>query len=231
MADAISTWLFGIYEKANPSNVVYGLLGDTAPQPSGGGAGHEQVVMPMRSPVLIWRGRPDLLTMTVPIMFDGHATDTEVYSQSIRLGRMFRPKDAAREPPVVRIDALGSIIPYKWLDWVITGLEWGTDGIASGQMQRTRQTHIVTLTEYVPDERITAQHSKESSAKRRKDSKARGNPSQSKASAYTVRSGDTLSGIAARLNVKGGWRALADAQKPPINDPRTLRVGQVLRLP
>lgn len=47
---------------------------------------------------------------------------------------------------------------------------------------------------------------------------------------YTVRSGDTLSGIAQRLyGAAYKWRQIADLNG--IRDPRTLRVGQVLRLP
>jgi D-alanyl-D-alanine carboxypeptidase-like protein/LysM domain-containing protein len=49
---------------------------------------------------------------------------------------------------------------------------------------------------------------------------------------YTVKSGDTLSTIARRLNIPGGWQALyrlnADAIGP---DPDLIPVGLVLRLP
>ncbi|GAA4736305.1 resuscitation-promoting factor protein RpfA [Amnibacterium soli] len=48
---------------------------------------------------------------------------------------------------------------------------------------------------------------------------------------YTVRSGDTLQGIAARHHVAGGWRALADANAAHIAHPGQIFPGQVLRLP
>jgi nucleoid-associated protein YgaU len=46
---------------------------------------------------------------------------------------------------------------------------------------------------------------------------------------YTVRSGDTLQAIAARLHVTGGWQALADAAR--LAHPDHIRPGQVLHLP
>ena len=48
---------------------------------------------------------------------------------------------------------------------------------------------------------------------------------------YTVRSGDTLQGIAARHRIAGGWRALADANTALIAHPGQIFPGQVLRLP
>ncbi|CAI3793587.1 LysM peptidoglycan-binding domain-containing protein [Pseudarthrobacter sp. MM222] len=48
---------------------------------------------------------------------------------------------------------------------------------------------------------------------------------------YTVRSGDTLSKIAAQLGVAGGWQQLADANTATISNPNLVFPGQVLRLP
>ena len=51
-------------------------------------------------------------------------------------------------------------------------------------------------------------------------------------SRYAVRPGDTLSGIAARFAVRGGWPALYAANRPLIgSDPNTIRPGTVLVLP
>lgn len=52
------------------------------------------------------------------------------------------------------------------------------------------------------------------------------------ASRYAVRPGDTLSGIAARFAVRGGWPALYAANRPLIgSDPDVIRPGTVLVLP
>jgi resuscitation-promoting factor RpfA len=48
---------------------------------------------------------------------------------------------------------------------------------------------------------------------------------------YTVKSGDTLSKIAAQLKIQGGWQLLADANADTIADPNLIFVGQVLNLP
>src|SRR5690348_10113551 len=49
---------------------------------------------------------------------------------------------------------------------------------------------------------------------------------------YVVQPGDTLSGIAARLTVRGGWPALYAANRPRIGpDPDVIRPGTVLVLP
>jgi resuscitation-promoting factor RpfA len=48
---------------------------------------------------------------------------------------------------------------------------------------------------------------------------------------YRVRSGDTLSKIAHRLHVEGGWRALYRANRSHLSNPNVLRVGQLLQLP
>ncbi len=49
---------------------------------------------------------------------------------------------------------------------------------------------------------------------------------------YVVRSGDTLSSIAARFAVHGGWPALYAANRRAVGaDPNTIRPGTVLRVP
>ncbi|RAM38427.1 transglycosylase family protein [Arthrobacter globiformis] len=48
---------------------------------------------------------------------------------------------------------------------------------------------------------------------------------------YTVQEGDTLSKIAQKLGIQGGWQHLADANADTISDPDLVFVGQVLQLP
>jgi LysM repeat protein len=57
-------------------------------------------------------------------------------------------------------------------------------------------------------------------------------PPASPAARYVVQPGDTLSGIAARFGVRGGWPALYAANRPLIgSDPDVVRAGTVLVLP
>jgi nucleoid-associated protein YgaU len=48
---------------------------------------------------------------------------------------------------------------------------------------------------------------------------------------YTVQSGDSLSKIAEKLAIKGGWQTLADANADSISNPNLVLAGQVLQLP
>ncbi|MBT1004087.1 transglycosylase family protein [Paenarthrobacter sp. DKR-5] len=48
---------------------------------------------------------------------------------------------------------------------------------------------------------------------------------------YTVKAGDTLSKIAEKLNVPGGWQKLADANTDTISNPNLIFTGQTLQLP
>ena len=47
---------------------------------------------------------------------------------------------------------------------------------------------------------------------------------------YTVVAGDTLSGIAAREQIPGGWRAIWQRNTDVLSDPDVLRIGQRLDL-
>ena len=48
---------------------------------------------------------------------------------------------------------------------------------------------------------------------------------------YTIQSGDTLSKVAEKLNIAGGWQLLADANAATISNPDLVFPGQVLQLP
>jgi nucleoid-associated protein YgaU len=48
---------------------------------------------------------------------------------------------------------------------------------------------------------------------------------------YTIQSGETLSTVAEKLNIAGGWRSLADANVATISNPHLVFPGQVLQLP
>jgi nucleoid-associated protein YgaU len=48
---------------------------------------------------------------------------------------------------------------------------------------------------------------------------------------YTVRSGDTMSKIAAKLGMSGGWKRLAAANSAAVTDPNLIYPGQNLHIP
>jgi len=51
------------------------------------------------------------------------------------------------------------------------------------------------------------------------------------ATAFAIRRGDTLSALAARFHVAGGWQALWSANRRMVGNPNVIRVGQVLVIP
>jgi len=48
---------------------------------------------------------------------------------------------------------------------------------------------------------------------------------------YTLQAGDTLSIVAQKLGIQGGWQHLADANLDTISDPNLVFEGQVIQLP
>ncbi|MDJ0319449.1 transglycosylase family protein [Pseudarthrobacter sp. PS3-L1] len=48
---------------------------------------------------------------------------------------------------------------------------------------------------------------------------------------YTLVAGDTLSSVAEKLGISGGWQSLADANLDTVADPNLVFAGQVLQLP
>ncbi|MDQ0692269.1 transglycosylase family protein [Arthrobacter sp. W4I7] len=48
---------------------------------------------------------------------------------------------------------------------------------------------------------------------------------------YTLQAGDTLSIVAAKLGIDGGWQHLADANLGTVSDPNLVFEGQVIQLP
>jgi hypothetical protein len=66
------------------------------------------------------------------------------------------------------------------------------------------------------------------SPKRSSAKKAPARPSSAKT--MHVRSGDTLSRIAQRYHVRGGWKGLWKLNKKTVKNPNQIRIGQVLRV-
>jgi hypothetical protein len=228
-------WRIRLYEKDHPTRDVYAWLGADPPDPVGGGGGWDLVTLPMRDPVTVWKGRRDLIVQAVPIVLGGFADrlgsarlagpvegDQPVVSARQTLVNMYRPDDPAEEPPVVKVDTQGDVVMFQQLDYVITALDWGDAQADPETMERLQQAVVVELTEHNPDVRLTAKHG---------SSKSKSKKGGTMPAVYTVKRGDTLATIAKRFKVPGGWRTIADAQKPRIKDPRAIRVGQKLKRP
>ena len=95
--------------------------------------------------------------------------------------------------------------------------------LATGVTTRAQVTF--ELLEYRPGDVVVARQSATKRSEVRNSTPAKG-----KAKTYTVRKGDTLSAIAARLLGKSSrWTEIAKLNA--VRNPNNLKVGQVLKLP
>jgi hypothetical protein len=212
----MSNYRATIKQRDKPYHSVIAELHDRPPTPTGGGGGWEEVALPHRSAVLIWRGR-GLLKQSFSIVFDEMLSGNTVIGTDTyhRLLAFWRPESSKPGPPpepsILRLSAPGDIIPYKNLDYIISNLEWGQ---AQGDDDGIRTQQILTLefTEYRADERL----------KTAAQTKPRTEP-------YVVKKGDTLAKIAKAHGTTAA--ALGAMQKPPIKDNRNLKVGHKIVVP
>lgn len=200
-----------ITQRDTPHHSVEATLYDRPPTPTEGGGGWEEVPLPKRGAVLIWRGR-GLMKLSFSVVFDAFADESSVIDGAYTtLLRFWRPEGgntkhdyATDEPSVLKLNAKGDVIPYRNLAWVISSLEWG-EGQGDEDGQRTQQVLVLTFTEYRADERLKA-----AAAKRTKP--------------YTWQKGDTLAKVAERHHTSAA--ALGALQKPPVSDGRHYKAGK-----
>jgi hypothetical protein len=212
-------------EARDSGHRVTGILGDKPPTPKEGGGGWEEVALPKRAGVLVWKGR-SLMKLSFSLAFDNSDVERPVHADYLTLIHMFRPDNPDEEPPVIQGSSSGDVIPFLGanLEWVVSELEW-LEGMADNQARRIQTVFLVTLTEYRADERLkTAEQTPKPPTK----------PFPYKIQRKDIAEG--LSGIARRFKVKGGWKAIVAANrswKPPRRDPRlTVKdVGRTITIP
>ena len=166
----------------------------------------------------------DPYQMVIPCILDGYSTNTFVEGPLESLRRMMTNiVGPRREPALVRVT--GAAIPLSNVNWVIQTIDI-TSEIRREDGPRIRAEFDVTLFQYVaPDILVSSSRPPSPAAAAQTRN---GSPVQQRT--YTVRSGDTLSAIASRLLGNAGrWGEIASLNG--IRDPRTLRIGQVLRIP
>lgn len=202
-----------------PHHAVVLSLHDKPPTPSEGGGGWEEVTMPRRPSVLIWKGR-GLMKMSMSVVIDEMLADQSVYGDAYtKLVRLWRPegssdpaRDDTREPPVLKLAAKGDVVPYKNLAWVLAQIEWG-DATGNDDGARTQQILVLTFTEFRADVRLQP-----------------GGPSKkgSRTQPYKVKKGEKLAQIARRYGITA--KELGALQKPPIKDSRNVE-GKMIVVP
>lgn len=211
---------------------VYAYL-TTYPVVSAGYGGWSRVARPRKKALTEWVGR-DSATMRFDFLLDAlDENDGMFVRENIRsLEKMAGLDITDPEPPMLRIDSNPrALFQHSYhhasqVKWFIDTLQWdAATAIVNRDGNPIRLGGTLEITQFVEDERLAAL----SAVKKRKAGKK---GKSGKRKTYTVKTGDTLSKIAARKDVYGNasqWKKLATANH--IRDPKHLKVGTTLKIP
>jgi LysM repeat protein len=194
---------------------------------------------PKRRATTGWEGR-NPIAVRIPFLIDySDEGDTAACEEKIwTLEQMAGLGDADDGPPELVVNASGAV-PHdyyhrKYHRWKIeSNIEWDEDLIwkdeNSGLHLRTGGAFVVR--QVVKEQRLdptkTAAEEVRDKGKRKKRKEGK---KSSPSNRYTVKVGDTLQSIAKdKLDNADRWDEIADLND--IDDPRSLQVGKVLKLP
>lgn len=205
-------------------SLVCGRSGD--PAKFGADGGWKITSRPRRIAVTEWDGwQPQ--TLSIPIIFDGFGWDGSVEPLIAQLYGFMRDTRGTSQPPVLHLDGP---IQGAGLNWILMSIDQG-DELRRNDGARTRAYFTLNLVEYVPlDYAINVPPPSPAAAAVAAAPATAATAASPSGRTYTVKRGDTLAVISQRmLGNAGRWHEIADMNG--IRDPRTLRVGQVLRIP
>lgn len=227
----------------DPDLTVHELLGPKKPRVVSPYGGWQVTARPRRIGLTDWVGR-DPLKVNFDIMIESRDRRREFSErEGVRVEKACRALERMAgldaddpEPPILKVDG-GGAIPHDYHDashvrWVIETLEWDEDAEERNDYgNRTRALANIVVMQYVEEERLSRLSAAHERRRRKKDrTKSKRSKKGAKKKEYVVKSGDTLAEIAARE--LGNYRRWTEiAQKNGIRDPRSLRVGQRLKLP
>lgn len=188
------------------------------------GATWNAVIRPRRTAISEFGGFP-LDSLAIAVVFDGFRDDV---SQEPGIGLLYsyvKNMGSNAEPTILQI---GGVVPLSGQKrWVITSIDEGDVIRRQGDGARLRARFTVNVLEYVPPALAVAAPPPPAAAAVQRNAAGGGSGG---GATYTVKRGDTLSGIAQKvLGNSSRWPEIASLNG--IRDPRKLGVGQVLRLP
>lgn len=202
---------------------------EQGPKPSGGGPKIERVSRPKRKELTEWTGRA-ALQIIVTFFLDNFARrEGASIERNIRqLEKMWGQEagDPEPVPVIIKGDPPGAIPndyhDAKHLRWWIEDIQEDDGALRNVEGNRIRTSGVITLTEVVGDERLgtlpaAKRHAKPTGARAK---------SAPRRKIHRVVTGESLSRIAADNSMD--WHDLAKLNN--IRDPKTITVGQVLRL-
>ncbi len=216
---------------ARPEQTTRFELGPDVPTPSGGTANWEQIKRPRRRALTDFEGE-DPLRLKFDLWLN-EWPDGDVEPLIRRVMAWAARTDLPYQPTTLK---LAGPLPYVDLTYVLETVEH-TDKVAfRDDGRRCRQQLKLTLLEYVPAfaSLLTPKPPVEA-AQQRAQAKSQKSAlldrqQQPQQKTYTVKRGDSLWGIAAALLGAGSKYQLI-ASENNIRDPKSLKPGQVLRIP
>lgn len=218
-------------------------LGEERPNVESGYGGWSSVDRPRRRPLTTWRA-PPAITMTLPLLIDRWRDPfpgNSIEAQIDVIRKWGWPTGSNGEPPRLKVTATGAAVPHQGLPWVLTDVAWG-DALMNPNGNRVRQAVTLTLQHYVEDVYLARRSAanrrrakkqagrKPGAATKRKPVKAKKATKKGRAVTAEFGNGEDLLSIAAReLGDADRWLEIAELNG--LRDPRSLREGQVIRLP
>lgn len=200
---------------------------------------------PRKTAMTTWDGQ-DPISMAVPIIIDEFFTGNSVEGQCNTILGWLRNPTGPGQPPVLK---LSGPVPLTDRLWVLNDIAWTSEERRESDGQRTRVLLTLTFLEYVPGEYLVSVKTTPAAAavirSVSSSTAVAATPVASTVSptgsapapstppstwTYTVRSGDTLASIAQKQLLDATkWGVIADMNG--IRDPRSIKVGQVLKMP
>ncbi|WP_369070014.1 LysM peptidoglycan-binding domain-containing protein [Kineococcus terrestris] len=191
----------------------------------------DEVARPRRQSYLEWTGY-GIQRQSFTCLFAGELRGDEladITAETVKLHHLAIPPGARTPPPLVRLSGpLYGIGPGDL--WVIESITPGAPWRRDSDGRVCLNTYEVALAQHVAHDVITNSTKAAATSPAREAADRQGAPAPGPARTYTVVAGDTLSGIAARLlGAASRWPDIANLNG--VRDPRSIRPGQVLKLP
>lgn len=201
------------------------LLGSAAPKVTSEG-GWLVVNRPKNIGFTAWEGYSPRM-MSLRLMLDGFADGSSQEEAYRQLHYMMRnPVGASKQPAPVK---LTGPVPLSDLSWVIQSIEEdSTTLLRRGDGELLRVEVTLSLLEYVEADVLVSKTVV--SPANRVSEKVESGHTKTEIRQYTVKSGDTLWGIAQK-QLGAGKRYTEIASLNGINNPNSVPVGTVLKMP
>jgi hypothetical protein len=203
-------------------------FGDGPPIVIDGYGGWQVTARPKEIGITEWIGR-NPIQIEIPFMIDNYTFNTDIADPGIETEREVRKLEKLcgigghTQPPICTVNGHG-VIPHDeknapgYHKWVIESVSWDKDmEIRSGASQRRMKCGgSITIRQYITASNILPRLGPNARSR---------NPE-----IYIVKSGDTISKIAAKkYGDANKWKRIADANN--LRDPRSLTIGKRLRIP